>query len=891
MYKVATPLHVLVIEDNKGDFVLIKDHLQEEFTGLTIKHATTFLSAKKMLEEENTFHIILLDLSLPDASGELLVTEIVQAAGTVPVIVLTGYANKNFGIKTLSLGVYDYLLKDDLDPIQLSKSIAYSIERMNIGHELKSSEEKYRNLFNLSPSPMLVFNPETLCVLNVNNAAITHYGFTHKEFLSKTLKDIVPPGNNFTLADASEYVSKRSLIQNGIYQHQKKNGDIIDVNVQYSDIHFNGVKAMVALSNDITQETYQKNILAFEKEVYELNATTGKSFRDVVSRLTQNIERLIPNSYCSISQIDDSGCLFNLTTGSVPIEYLDTIEGLKISSEAGSCGTAMFTGKNVFVDDIGTSFLWKKYLQFIGPFGFKACWSVPIKKGDGKIIGSIAMYFKSIKAPLANQVNLMERAASLAGVLIENRTAEESIRKSNDRYDIVAKATSDVIWDWDLLHDSIMWNKGLNGILGYEEDNNTTYADWWSSKLHPDDRKRVMDNISLHIQNKIIKWQDEYRFLCGDGSYCYIFDRGFLLTDEENVPVRMIGAMQDITKQKKEEHRLKLLESVITNASDAVMITDAATSGTPGNNIIYINDAFTKMTGYQPEELIGQNPDILQGERTSLTEQKRLKKAIKHFKSCEAELINYKKNGEEFWVNIAISPVADSNGIYTHWIAIERDVTARKKEDQEITKAIINAQEQERFQIGSELHDNVNQILAGVLLSLGMTRGKPAEVQKEWVDKSVGYVNMAINEIRKLSHRLAPASFDDSSLESTFEALLESINVDHQYQFILCMDDTSNLSLDGDIQLNLYRILQEQLNNIIKYAQATAIEVSLRTTPNLLTLRIFDNGVGFDKKIVKTGIGISNIRKRTDLFSGHFSLHTAPGKGCEVIVEIPLQHY
>jgi signal transduction histidine kinase len=219
---------------------------------------------------------------------------------------------------------------------------------------------------------------------------------------------------------------------------------------------------------------------------------------------------------------------------------------------------------------------------------------------------------------------------------------------------------------------------------------------------------------------------------------------------------------------------------------------------------------------------------------------------------------------------------------------VERDVTASKKLDQEITKAIINAQEQERFQIGAELHDNVNQILAGVLLNLGMTKGKSAATQTEWVAKSVTYVHMAISEIRNLSHRLAPASFEDNSLEEVLKALIKSVNLNNQYEIQFKMEGFKNLQIDDDIQLNLYRILQEQLNNIIKYSKATIVEISMSIVNHAINLRIFDNGVGFDTKNSIKGIGLNNIKKRTELFSGIFSLQSSPGNGCEITVEIPL---
>ncbi|WP_301922569.1 PAS domain S-box protein [Ferruginibacter sp.] len=884
-----TSQHILIVEDNPGDFMLIQDYLCEEFATPVIEHAKTFGAAKIKLDVPVHFDAILLDLSLPDANGKLLVTEMVRLAGTIPVIVLTGYADKDFGIKTLALGIADYLLKDELNAAQLHKSIAYSVERRRINNELKDSEKKYHNLFDLSPIPMWVYGQETLKFLNVNKAAIEHYGYSKEAFLSMTVNDIKPSEE---VARMEEVITRIENSKNlkSIYRHLKKNGELIDVEIQSSEIYFNDNKACLVLSNDITANVYQKNILAFEKEVYESNAT-GIPFLEVLNKLIENIEQIVPTSFCSMLQLTENNTIVTLAGGSMPPAYLKAINGMSIGPSAGSCGTAIYTGKNIIVSDVNTDPLWADYRTVIQTFGFKACWSVPIKKSNGKIIGTLAAYFKNIKHPQPYHINLLERAASLVGILIENKDAAEDITKSNERYNVVAKATSDIIWDWNIKTGQIFWNKGLGAVLGYHELNDITDTQWKSQKIHPDDAERVVESMRLHVKNKIVKWQDEYRFLCGDGLYRYVFDSGFLLLDKDNTAFRMIGAMQDVTKKKEEEHQLKLLESVITNTNDTVVITQAATSGNDdilSAKIVYVNEAFTKMTGYTADDVIGKTPAMLQGIKSDKKEIKRFAEAIKRWEPVEMTIINYKKNGDEFWNNFSVNPVANEKGWYTHWIAIARDVTENIRRDQEITKAIMNAQEQERSQIGAELHDNVNQILAGVLLNLGMTKVKPISEQKEWVDTSMSNIHLAISEIRKLSHRLSPVSVDDNSLKETFTSLLKSINVNNQYKIKFIIKEVDELEIIGDIQLNLYRILQEQLNNIMKYAKATVIEVSLRLQSNAIQLRIYDNGIGFDTKHSKNGIGLSNIKKRSQLFSGNFFLNSSPGNGCEIIVEIPL---
>jgi PAS domain S-box-containing protein len=204
--------------------------------------------------EQHRFDIVLLDLSLPDKNGELLILEIVELSKKTPVIVLTGYADVKFGVKTLSLGVADYILKDDLSPAAIYKSVIYSLERKKIIIALEDSEIKYSELFHLSPSPMFVFDLVTLNFLDVNNAAIKHYGYTIEEFLKLTIQDIRPVEDLSQLEDALVIArSQTQLMLPDVYRHKKKNGEIIYVEIQGNTISYKGLVAKVILATDVTE--------------------------------------------------------------------------------------------------------------------------------------------------------------------------------------------------------------------------------------------------------------------------------------------------------------------------------------------------------------------------------------------------------------------------------------------------------------------------------------------------------------------------------------------------------------------------------------------------------------------------------------------------------------
>ena len=248
---------------------------------------------------------------------------------------------------------------------------------------------------------------------------------------------------------------------------------------------------------------------------------------------------------------------------------------------------------------------------------------------------------------------------------------------------------------------------------------------------------------------------------------------------------------------------------------------------------------------------------------------------------------HFKNSGEKIEVELYTSPIVleGRNCILT--IAI--DVTERNQYENKITKAIIKTQEDERFEIGSELHDNVCQILAVAGIYLG--RLKPSLKNSEldlYYESSQG-IRMATEEIRNLSHRLAPAFFDNTTLEEAFEGLVKSFNINDSYNVLICFDNcVKNYFLSKELQLNLYRILQEQLRNIIKYSKCTRIEIGVCIKKSKLKMCIADNGAGFDLNEVKSGIGLANMKRRAELFGGEMQINASPGHGSEVIITIPV---
>lgn len=494
-------------------------------------------------------------------------------------------------------------------------------------------------------------------------------------------------------------------------------------------------------------------------------------------------------------------------------------------------------------------------------------------------------------------------------ILEQLQSSTTEIKESNERYDIVAKATSDTIWDWKIQEDVFVWNKGIQGIFGYKKEDVGNTSTWWFDRIHPEDSLKMSVKLYSFLEQKTERWQDEYRFKCADGSYKYVFDRGFLLFDDEGKAVRMIGAIQDITKQKEEEQRLKLLETVITQTKDAVVITDTDTSEHPIPNIIFVNEAFTKMTGYKPKEVIGKSPIMFAGPKADMKELEKLSNAIQKYKECFIETISYKKNGSEYWVNFSMIPVTNKDGEHTHWISIQRDVTKEKEQQSEREQLIreLTQNNKDLKQFSYITSHNFRAPLSNLTGLLNLLDDVPVENEElqeilNGFRRSTQLLNETIDDLVKVVIIKDNPSILKESVsiieifENVFFQLSNQINL-HKPNLKIEIDPelciTINKAYMESIILNL-------VSNALKYRspeKTPKITIKAFDKDNFVNLVIKDNGIGIDleknhDKIFglyqrfhdhpdSKGLGLYLVKSQIEAMGGSIEVESQVNKGTQ----------
>ena len=494
-------------------------------------------------------------------------------------------------------------------------------------------------------------------------------------------------------------------------------------------------------------------------------------------------------------------------------------------------------------------------------------------------------------------------------ILEKIKSNNNEIKESNEKYDIVSKATSDTIWDWKIQEDTITWNKGIETIFGYTQEEVGNNSAWWFDKIHPEDSIKMSVKLYSFIEQKSEKWQDQYRFRCADNTYKYVLDRGFLLKDKKGRAHRMIGAIQDITKQKKEEENLKLLETVVTQTKDAIVITKSDSNSETFPNIIYVNNAFCAMTGYKSKKVLSKPFNPFNTEELDSHEYEKFIAAIAEKRECQIETLTKKKNKEKYWVRFSMIPIYNSDNELSHWISIQKDVTEERKQEKEKEQLIreLTQNNKDLKQFSYITSHNLRAPLSNLIGLLNLIEDIPINDSElleiiNGFKKSTHLLNETINDLVKIIVIKDKISIQKENV--TINEVVEHVFSQLKFQ-IEQSKPILKLNFDeADIiytnKAYLESILINLLTNSIKYKSETKklkISITIKKTNNSTILKFKDNGIGIDLKRNSEhifglyqrfhdypdskGLGLYLVKSQIESLGGTIAIESEVNKGTE----------
>lgn len=359
-------------------------------------------------------------------------------------------------------------------------------------------------------------------------------------------------------------------------------------------------------------------------------------------------------------------------------------------------------------------------------------------------------------------------------------------------------------------------------------------------------------------------------------------------------------ARKHMQNMKSAEAELRKLSQAVEQSPVGIIITN--TDGI----IEYINPSVTQLTGFLAEELYGKDTSIFSSGETTLKEYQQLWETILSGRIWHGEFHNKKKNGELYWESATISPVINSNGKITHFLAIKEDITNRKASEIALNKSeellrkfashLQNVREEEKVALAREIHDDLGQTLVALKIDIGMLKNhinkSDAPNNDELIKNGFGNIlrltERTIKTVRGIMNGLRPELLELNGFISAATSLLQEF--EERYQIVCEFNPESiNLTLDSQQSLAFFRILQESLNNVAKHAKATKVRVQIKQVSDKLVMEIIDNGIGFDisNKSRNDSYGMLGMKERAVLLGGELEITSNPGDGTCVKLSIP----
>jgi PAS domain S-box-containing protein len=336
------------------------------------------------------------------------------------------------------------------------------------------------------------------------------------------------------------------------------------------------------------------------------------------------------------------------------------------------------------------------------------------------------------------------------------------------------------------------------------------------------------------------------------------------------------------TKEQKQDiatHKV-LLEELLKRSTQAIVLL-----GTNAE-IVFCSDSIFNIAGYKAAELVGLtafdlfNPADLPA---AWEQHQHLRDCDEGASACLVQIRN--KQGQMIWIDVVVKNLLHIPSVNALFVLLKKNLDDGI-EERKIVQAIANAREQERTILAGELHDNVNQIITSTKLLLDTALLSPDK--DDLLRLASANLTLASDEIRKLSYSMVSHDLQEKGLAFAVHVFLSTISKASKVKIRATFDEEAVAVLTGDQQLQVYRIIQEGINNILRHANATFADISLTRQEDLIYLVIADNGVGFSMNSLKPGVGLASIRNRVKLLRGHFHVRAPQGTGTIIEIHFPL---
>ncbi|WP_282125898.1 ABC transporter substrate binding protein [Marinifilum flexuosum] len=470
----------------------------------------------------------------------------------------------------------------------------------------------------------------------------------------------------------------------------------------------------------------------------------------------------------------------------------------------------------------------------------------------------------------------------------ENRLLERNkrLKSSRDRLLRMLDANSDGVWEHNFVEQTTYISKNIWEKLGYNPDLVQNTPEFVENLIHPFDLENFISNREKLSLGEIDLFNVEFRLLSKKDEWIWLKAKAKNLDfTQDKKAINLVGTLIDISQRKEAEAKIKEDEkkirasekrwrSLIEQAADEIIILDF------DGKILDANLSTCKLSGYSREEIIGANVTLLDNKYNLKQLKSMWSKLNTENPSVKLESIQKRKDNTTFPIEVHISLIdlSDSKLI----LAVVSDISIRQETERKVLNAVIETEENERKRFATDLHDSIGPLLSSINLYLSaLGKADLSPKNEQMITASRDIVSETLVNIKEISNNLSPHILNDFGLVNAINSFINKINLSKSINISF---NTKNLEsrMNQQVEVVIYRVVTELINNTIKHADADHIQIKLSRENNLLNLIYIDDGKGFDPDELNyesSGMGLYNILSRIRSLNGSHSIQSSAESG------------
>ena len=557
-------------------------------------------------------------------------------------------------------------------------------ERKAAEFAIRESEARYRTLVENAPEAIVVFDMDAGRFVECNENAVRFFKMTRDELLAVGPDKISPP---FQLDGSPSFGVVRGHLDRALagdapsfeWMHRDALGHDIPCEVRLVRLPSSGRRLIRGSITDITERKRGELLAVGDRRVFE-RITSNTDLATTLEAITETAEKVTPDAFCTVSLYEaDTNTLHHVAGTRLPPEYLQTQQRLEIGPRNGSCAAAIFLHRQVIVAEITRDALWEHRRTAAVEAGLRACWSTPMRASDGRMLGTVALYFKQPRSPLRRDFELMNRLTALAAIAIERKRSEEALRHSEAQYRSLFDNVIEGVYRSTVGGRFEAVNPALAHMLGYDTvDDLLTVDDMSSVFMHSHERDQVI--TSLH-RDGIVR-DAECQLRRRDGTHVVVLINARVIRGEKAEITGYEGTITDITVRKRAELQLyeekEKAQVTLQSIGDAVITTDA------DGRVEYLNPVAEELTGWESPDAVGRPiVEVFQviAETTRQPLDSPITRCLREGRMVEMTepslLVN--RRGQEISVQDSAAPIRDRSGRVIGVVMVFHDVSQERR--------------------------------------------------------------------------------------------------------------------------------------------------------------------------------------------------------------------